>query len=100
MIQGLGGSAETYKLSDGKGRRLAGSYGGGSCRLLLAGLHLASPNNLNETKYALERETSRLGCFSTFIWEYPGYNEEKKRFSDMFRTMGILAAKKTKVSTA
>lgn len=56
--------------------------------------HLASPNNLNETKYALEAGTSRLGCFSTFIWEYPGYNEEKKRFSDMFRTMGILAAKK------
>ena len=56
--------------------------------------HLASPNNLNETKYALKAGTSRLGCFSTFIWEYPGYNEEKKRFSDMFRTMGILSAKK------
>lgn len=56
--------------------------------------HLASPNNLAETKYALKAGTSRLGCFSTFIWEYPGYHDEKKRFSDMCRTMGILAAKK------
>lgn len=56
--------------------------------------HLASPNNLNETKYALKAGTSRLGCFSTFVWDYAGYYEEKQRFSDMFRTMGILAAKK------
>jgi hypothetical protein len=56
--------------------------------------HLASPNNLNETKYALKAGTSRLGCFSTFTWDYPGYHDEKKRFSDMMRTMGILSAKK------
>ncbi len=56
--------------------------------------HLASPNNLKETKYALHAGTSRLGCFSTFVWEYPGYSEERERFSDMLRTMGILAAKK------
>lgn len=56
--------------------------------------HMASPNNLNLTKYALKAGTSRLGCFSTFIWEYPGYHDEKERFSDMCRTMGILAAKK------
>lgn len=53
--------------------------------------HMASPNNLAQTKYALKAGTSRLGCFSTFIWEYPGYHEEVKRFSDMMRTMGILA---------
>jgi len=56
--------------------------------------HLASPNNLAETKYALKAGSSRLGCFSTFVWEYPGYHDEKQRFSDMCRTMGILAAKK------
>lgn len=56
--------------------------------------HLASPNNLEETKYALKAGSSRLGCFSTFIWEYPGYHDEKQRFADMCRTMGILAAKK------
>lgn len=56
--------------------------------------HLASPNNLEMTKYALKAGTSRLGCFSTFVWEYPGYHDEKQRFSDMCRTMGILAAKR------
>jgi len=56
--------------------------------------HLASPNNLEQTKYALKAGTSRIGCFSTFIWEYPGYYDEKKRYADMCRSMGILAAKK------
>lgn len=56
--------------------------------------HLASPNNLQLTKNALKAGTSRLGCFSTFIWEYAGYHDEKNRFADMCRTMGILAAKK------
>ena len=56
--------------------------------------HLASPNNLNETKYALEAGTSRLGCFSTYVWDYPGYTDEINRYSDMCRTMGILSAKK------
>ena len=56
--------------------------------------HLASPNNLNTTKYALEAGSSRLGCFSTFIWDYPGYSDEINRYSDMCRTMGILSAKK------
>lgn len=56
--------------------------------------HLASPNNLNQTKYALDAGTSRLGCFSTFVWDYPGYHDEINRFSDMMRTMGILSAKK------
>jgi methylmalonyl-CoA mutase cobalamin-binding subunit len=56
--------------------------------------HMASPNNLELTKYALKAGTSRLGCFSTFVWEYPGFNDDRQRFSDMCRTMGILAAKK------
>lgn len=56
--------------------------------------HMASPNNLEQTKRALKAGTSRLGCFSTFVWEYPGYHDEKNRFADMCRTMGILAAKK------
>lgn len=56
--------------------------------------HLASPNNLKETEYALNAGTSRLGCFSTFLWDYPGYSDEIKRYSDMCRSMGILSAKK------
>lgn len=53
--------------------------------------HLCSPDNLNQTIYALKAGTSRLGTFSTFVWGYPGYHEEEKRFSDMMRSMGILA---------
>ena len=56
--------------------------------------HLASPNNLATTKYALKAGTSRLGCFSTFVWDFPGYSDELNRYSDMCRTMGILSAKK------
>jgi len=56
--------------------------------------HLASPNNLEMTKYALKAGTSRLGCFSTFVWEYPGHHDDEQRFSDMCRSMGILAAKR------
>ncbi|MCH4166338.1 MAG: cobalamin B12-binding domain-containing protein [Megasphaera sp.] len=56
--------------------------------------HLASPNNLKETKYAFAAGTSRLGCFSTFVWDYPGYHDEINRFSDMCRNMGILSVKK------
>lgn len=56
--------------------------------------HLASPNNLELTKYALKAGTSRLGCFSTFVWEYPGHHDDRQRFADMCRTMGILAAKR------
>lgn len=56
--------------------------------------HLASPNNLELTRYALSAGTSRLGCFSTFVWEYPGHHDDKQRFADMCRTMGILAAKR------
>lgn len=56
--------------------------------------HLASPNNLELTKHALKAGTSRLGCFSTFVWDYHGFNDDRQRFSDMCRTMGILAAKR------
>lgn len=56
--------------------------------------HLACPAALQTTINALEAGTDRLGCFSTLIWEYPGYHEEKNRFSDMVRSLGILSTKK------
>lgn len=56
--------------------------------------HLASPAALQTTINALEAGADRLGCFSTLIWDYPGYREEKKRFSDMVRSIGILSTKK------
>lgn len=56
--------------------------------------HLACPAALQTTINALEAGTDRLGCFSTLIWEYTGYHEEKQRFSDMVRSLGILSTKK------
>ncbi len=56
--------------------------------------HLACPASLQTTINALEAGTDRLGCFSTLIWEYPGYHDEVNRFSDMVRSLGILSTKK------
>ena len=56
--------------------------------------HLSSPNNLQQTIYALQAGTSRLGSFAQYIWDFPGWSDEKNRFSDMCRSMGILSAKK------
>lgn len=56
--------------------------------------HLACPASLQTTINALEAGTDRLGCFSTLIWDYTGYYEEEKRFSDMVRSLGILSTKK------
>lgn len=56
--------------------------------------HLACPASLQTTINALEAGTDRLGCFSTLIWDYTGYHEEEKRFSDMVRSLGILSTKK------
>lgn len=56
--------------------------------------HLSSPNNLQETIHAVSAGTSRMGCFSQFIWGHPGWTDEKARLCDMCRSMGILAAKK------
>lgn len=62
--------------------------------------HLSSPNNLEETRYALAAGTSRLGSFGQYIWEYPGWHEEKNRFADMCRSMGVLAYYKDKGMSA
>lgn len=56
--------------------------------------HLACPASLQTTINALEAGTDRLGCFSTLVWEYTGYREEVRRFSDMIRSLGILSTKK------
>lgn len=54
--------------------------------------HLTSPNSLAETRYALNAGTSRLGSFAQFHWDYPGWDDELARFSDMFRSIGIVSA--------
>ena len=61
--------------------------------------HLSSPNNLQETIYALKAGTSRLGSFGQFVWDFPGWHDEKNRFSDMCRSLGILSAFKERGMT-
>jgi methylmalonyl-CoA mutase cobalamin-binding subunit len=62
--------------------------------------HLSSPNNLKTTIYAIKAGTARVGTFSQFIWDYPGYTDEEKRLCDMVRSLGILAAKREDFITA
>lgn len=57
--------------------------------------HLANPASLQTTINALEAGTDRLGCFSGLIWDYAGYDDDKQRFSDMVRSLGILSTKKS-----
>ena len=61
--------------------------------------HLSSPNNLATTKYALKAGSPRLGTFSQLIWDYPGYSDEVNRYSDMVRSIGIIASKKNEGMT-
>ena len=56
--------------------------------------HLSSPAALQTTINALSAGTDRLGTFSTLCWNYAGYHDEKQRFSDMVRSIGIVASKK------
>jgi len=62
--------------------------------------HLSSPNNLKTTQYALKAGSPRIGTFSQFIWDYPGYTDEIGRFSDMVRSLGIIASKRDDYITA
>ena len=56
--------------------------------------HLACPNCLETTLYALKAGTPRLGTFSQLIWNYPGWDDEVNRFSDMVRSIGVIASKR------
>ena len=62
--------------------------------------HLSSPNNLETTINAIKAGSPRLGTFSQFIWDYPNYTDEVQRYSDMVRSLGILASKRDNFITA
>jgi methylmalonyl-CoA mutase cobalamin-binding subunit len=62
--------------------------------------HLSCPNNLETTIHAIRSGSPRLGTFSQFIWDYPNYTDELKRYSDMVRSLGILASKREHFITA
>ncbi len=62
--------------------------------------HLSSPNNLASTIAALKAGSPRIGTFSQLIWDFPGYRDEVKRYSDMVRSLGIIASKREDYITA
>ncbi|MCG8483238.1 MAG: cobalamin-dependent protein [Clostridia bacterium] len=55
--------------------------------------HLASPNGLETTIHAIRTGSFIIGEFSQIIWGYPGFDDDVKRFSDMVKSLGIIASK-------
>jgi hypothetical protein len=56
--------------------------------------HLSCPNSLETTIGPLLAGSPRIGIFSQFIWGYPGFNDDVKRYTDMLKSIGIVASKK------
>jgi len=56
--------------------------------------HLVTPNAIETTINALKVGSPRVGEFSQFIWDYPGFDDDVKRFSDMTVALGIMASKR------
>lgn len=56
--------------------------------------HLIVPDAIETTINALKAGSSRVGEFSQFIWDYPGFDDEVKRYSDMVIALGIMASKR------
>lgn len=62
--------------------------------VIFADHHLVTPNAIETTINALKAGSPRVGEFSQFIWDHPGFDDEVKRFSDMVVALGIMASKR------
>lgn len=62
--------------------------------VIFADHHLVTPNAIETTINALKAGSPRVGEFSQFIWDHPGFDDEVKRFSDMVTALGIMASKR------
>ena len=56
--------------------------------------HIICPNAIETTINALKAGSPRVGEFSQFIWDFPGFDDEVRRFSDMVISLGIMASKR------
>lgn len=56
--------------------------------------HLTCPNSLETTVNAMKAGAVRIGCMSQFLWDYPGYNDNLERNSNIIRSLGIMASKR------
>jgi hypothetical protein len=61
--------------------------------------HLVVPNAIETTVNALKVGSPRVGEFSQFTWDYPGFTDNVKRFSDMVTALGIMASKRDEMFT-
>ncbi len=56
--------------------------------------HLVCPNSIETTVNALKAGAVRVGSFGQFLWDYPGFTDDVKRYSDMVTSLGIMASKR------
>lgn len=56
--------------------------------------HLCCPNSIETTVNALKVGAVRVGSFGQFLWDYPGFTDDVKRYSDMITSLGIMASKR------
>ena len=56
--------------------------------------HLICPNSIETTVNALKAGAVRVGSFGQFLWDYPGFTDNVKRYSDMVTSLGLMASKR------
>lgn len=56
--------------------------------------HLCCPNSIETTVNALKAGAVRVGSFGQFLWDYAGFSDDVKRYSDMVTSLGIMASKR------
>jgi len=62
--------------------------------------HLFSPNAVENTIFALQSGSPRIGDMTQFFWSYAGFDDEEKRLSDVVKAMGIVASKRDEMFAA
>lgn len=56
--------------------------------------HLIVPNSIETTVNALKAGAVRVGSFGQFLWDYTGFTDDVKRYSEMVTSLGIMASKR------
>lgn len=56
--------------------------------------HLIVPNSIETTVNALKAGAVRVGSFGQFMWDYPGFKDDLRRYSEMVTSLGIMASKR------
>ncbi len=62
--------------------------------------HLFSPNALETTINAVKVGSPRIGDFTQFYWGYAGFSDDVQRFTDVVKSLGIVASKRDEMICA